>query len=162
MYQFPPLSNLNNLPRYNIPGNSNPGLGQTQLPSFNSISKGVNSVGNNLQANITLPPANQLLNSPNGQSSAEHLPNHLDNGSIAASQSPVREQAGSRLPSVSDAAAAAAAAAAVDDQKGNPNYKPLNVKDALYYLDQVKLQFRNQTDVYNNFLDIMKDFKSQK
>ncbi|ODQ49447.1 hypothetical protein PICMEDRAFT_23790, partial [Pichia membranifaciens NRRL Y-2026] len=41
------------------------------------------------------------------------------------------------------------------------NYKPLNVKDALYYLDQVKLQFRNQTDVYNNFLDIMKDFKSQ-
>ncbi|GAV28388.1 hypothetical protein PMKS-001859 [Pichia membranifaciens] len=63
-----------------------------------------------------------------------------------------------KLPSVSDAAAAAA----VDDQKGNPNYKPLNVKDALYYLDQVKLQFRNQTDVYNNFLDIMKDFKSQK
>ena len=40
-------------------------------------------------------------------------------------------------------------------------YRPLNVKDALSYLDQVKIQFYNQSDVYNNFLDIMKDFKSQ-
>lgn len=40
-------------------------------------------------------------------------------------------------------------------------YKPLNVKDALLYLDQVKMQFYSQADVYNNFLDIMKDFKSQ-
>lgn len=53
-------------------------------------------------------------------------------------------------------------------QKGIPNrstatnvYRPLNVKDALSYLDQVKIQFYNQADVYNNFLDIMKDFKSQ-
>lgn len=37
----------------------------------------------------------------------------------------------------------------------------MNVKDALSYLDQVKIQFFNQADVYNNFLDIMKDFKSQ-
>lgn len=41
-------------------------------------------------------------------------------------------------------------------------YRPLNVKDALSYLDQVKIQFYNQSDVYNNFLDIMKDFKSQR
>lgn len=41
-------------------------------------------------------------------------------------------------------------------------YRPLNVKDALSYLDQVKIQFYNQADVYNNFLDIMKDFKSQR
>lgn len=40
-------------------------------------------------------------------------------------------------------------------------YRPLNVKDALSYLDQVKIQFYNQAEVYNNFLDIMKDFKSQ-
>ena len=37
----------------------------------------------------------------------------------------------------------------------------LNVKDALSYLDQVKFQFQDQPDVYNKFLDIMKDFKSQ-
>ena len=34
-------------------------------------------------------------------------------------------------------------------------------KDALTYLDQVKVQFHDQPEVYNRFLDIMKDFKSQ-
>lgn len=37
----------------------------------------------------------------------------------------------------------------------------LNVSDALGYLDAVKKQFEDQTDVYNQFLDIMKEFKSQ-
>ncbi|WFD35920.1 hypothetical protein MCUN1_002790 [Malassezia cuniculi] len=37
----------------------------------------------------------------------------------------------------------------------------LNVRDALLYLDQVKVQFTDHPDVYNRFLDIMKDFKSQ-
>ena len=40
--------------------------------------------------------------------------------------------------------------------------RPLNVTDALGYLDCVKQQFADQSDVYNRFLDIMKDFKSQK
>ncbi len=35
------------------------------------------------------------------------------------------------------------------------------VEDALSYLDQVKLQFGNQPQVYNDFLDIMKEFKNQ-
>jgi hypothetical protein len=39
--------------------------------------------------------------------------------------------------------------------------RPLNVTDALSYLDAVKVQFQDQPDVYNKFLDIMKDFKSQ-
>ena len=33
--------------------------------------------------------------------------------------------------------------------------------DALSYLDQVKVRFVDQPDVYNQFLDIMKEFKSQ-
>ena len=40
--------------------------------------------------------------------------------------------------------------------------RPLNVTDALSYLDAVKKQFEDKPDVYNDFLDIMKDFKSQK
>lgn len=32
-------------------------------------------------------------------------------------------------------------------------------QDALSYLDQVKVQFADRPDVYNKFLDIMKDFK---
>ncbi|KAK0215615.1 histone deacetylase complex, SIN3 component [Armillaria fumosa] len=39
--------------------------------------------------------------------------------------------------------------------------RPLNVTDALSYLDAVKIQFQDQPDVYNQFLDIMKEFKSQ-
>lgn len=39
--------------------------------------------------------------------------------------------------------------------------RPLNVTDALSYLDAVKIQFQDKPDVYNHFLDIMKDFKSQ-
>lgn len=39
--------------------------------------------------------------------------------------------------------------------------RPLNVTDALSYLDAVKIQFQDRPDVYNQFLDIMKDFKGQ-
>ena len=46
------------------------------------------------------------------------------------------------------------------DQQGGGD-RPLNVSDALSYLDSVKLQFADQPEVYNKFLDIMKDFKSQ-
>ncbi len=41
-----------------------------------------------------------------------------------------------------------------------PIQATLNVKDALSYLDQVKVQFAEQPDVYNRFLDIMKDVSS--
>jgi len=41
------------------------------------------------------------------------------------------------------------------------NDRPLNVTDALSYLDAVKSRFHDRTDVYNKFLDIMKDFKTQ-
>ncbi|ORY57174.1 paired amphipathic helix protein Sin3b [Pseudomassariella vexata] len=40
-------------------------------------------------------------------------------------------------------------------------HTPVILQDALSYLDQVKVQFADQPDVYNRFLDIMKDFKSQ-
>ncbi|CAK7236960.1 Transcriptional regulatory protein sin3 [Sporothrix curviconia] len=42
----------------------------------------------------------------------------------------------------------------------NQGQQPI-LNDALSYLDQVKVQFHEQPDVYNRFLDIMKDFKSQ-
>ncbi|GAA6060761.1 hypothetical protein JCM10212_006741 [Sporobolomyces blumeae] len=37
----------------------------------------------------------------------------------------------------------------------------LNVRDALSYLDRVKVTFAEQTEVYDRFLTIMKEFKSQ-
>eukprot|EP00794_Sanderia_malayensis_P006513 gene6513-7257_t len=44
---------------------------------------------------------------------------------------------------------------------GQQHFQRLKVEDALSYLDQVKLQFGSQPHVYNEFLDIMKEFKSQ-
>ncbi|XP_075219291.1 paired amphipathic helix protein Sin3a-like isoform X2 [Lycorma delicatula] len=40
-------------------------------------------------------------------------------------------------------------------------FQRLKVEDALTYLDLVKMKFSNQPQVYNDFLDIMKEFKSQ-
>ena len=42
-----------------------------------------------------------------------------------------------------------------------PNGQQPILNDALMYLDEVKVRFVDQPDVYNQFLDIMKDFKSQ-
>jgi hypothetical protein len=44
---------------------------------------------------------------------------------------------------------------------GSSDARPLNVTDALGYLDSVKMQFTDEPNVYNKFLDIMKEFKSQ-
>ena len=39
--------------------------------------------------------------------------------------------------------------------------RELRVEDALMYLDQVKMEFGDRPQIYNEFLDIMKTFKSQ-
>ena len=46
-------------------------------------------------------------------------------------------------------------------QQQQQQYQRLKVEDALSYLDKVKFQFSSQPEVYNKFLDIMKEFKSQ-
>ncbi|CAG7726194.1 unnamed protein product [Allacma fusca] len=46
-------------------------------------------------------------------------------------------------------------------QSSSQSEQRLKVEDALNYLDQVKYKFGNQPQVYNDFLDIMKEFKSQ-
>lgn len=49
----------------------------------------------------------------------------------------------------------------MDPQSYSSPDRPLNVKDALSYLDAVKVKFSEQPDVYNHFLDIMKEFKNE-
>lgn len=46
-------------------------------------------------------------------------------------------------------------------QQQQQQYQRLKVEDALSYLDKVKFQFQSQPNIYNMFLDIMKEFKSQ-
>ena len=43
-----------------------------------------------------------------------------------------------------------------------PEYSQVKFEKALDFLDQVKLQFANQPQVYKLFLNIMKDFKAQR
>ncbi|GAA98485.1 uncharacterized protein L969DRAFT_88610 [Mixia osmundae IAM 14324] len=83
---------------------------------------------------------------------------HLSNGSAGANQlmQGISADALAVLPGADlgpDDLPSAAAHAAL--------YRPLNVKDALSYLDDVKLRFRDVPEVYNRFLDVMKEFKTQ-
>ncbi|KAJ3286991.1 Transcriptional regulatory protein sin3, partial [Borealophlyctis nickersoniae] len=71
----------------------------------------------------------------------------------ASAPLPTHLSASSTVASLAVAEAAANA--------GSQDRPPVNVKDTLSYLDQVKSQFRDQPEVYNRFLDIMKDVKSQ-
>lgn len=48
-----------------------------------------------------------------------------------------------------------------DDQVLHPSGRELKVEDALLYLDQVKLEFGDRPKIYNEFLEIMKNFKAQ-
>lgn len=170
-----------NLPRYNIPSGSQQ---HTQLPSLSNITQ--NNSNNDNVSNIKLPPPNQLLNN-NGNKSPNEQNGNIMNTNTTNSNTPIYESAATPaknqqpqqnqqpLSTVTNNTNTTVSTSndtnqsnipvsntALTEEQNNSNYKPLNVKDALYYLDQVKLQFRNQTDVYNNFLDIMKDFKSQK
>merc|ERR1739838_814968 len=77
--------------------------------------------------------------------------------STSMAQGPPPQQGGVG-PSMVQSAAAAAAAGST---QGSGQFQRLKVEDALSYLDQVKLRFGKQPQVYNDFLDIMKEFKSQ-
>lgn len=50
---------------------------------------------------------------------------------------------------------------AQQQQSPSTNFQRLKVEDALSYLDLVKYKFGSKPQVYNDFLDIMKEFKSQ-
>ena len=44
---------------------------------------------------------------------------------------------------------------------GGAQFQRLKLEDYLLYLDKVKHKFRNQPQVYNKFMDIFKQFRSQ-
>ena len=77
--------------------------------------------------------------------------------SSASSSSASTPTAQSNAP----ATTASAQPSTTPNQTSNNQFYRLKVEDALSYLDQVKFQFERQPEVYNHFLDIMKEFKSQ-
>lgn len=65
-------------------------------------------------------------------------------------------------PGVSEPGPAPGPAPGPQGPPGAYGGRRLNIEDALSYLDTVKSQFQDNPDVYNNFLDIMKEFNTQK
>jgi hypothetical protein len=146
------------------------------LPSIMN-SNPMNSMPSGGSAGYNLPPIPQ----PQSQTATPSLPPPREQSqqpppSSASSSNqqppPGRPAPGpsAPLPSVSAATHTPGRAATPPSAAGmmasasqsTTSYRPLNVKDALTYLDQVKVQFQERPDVYNKFLDIMKDFKSQR
>ncbi|SCV74211.1 BQ2448_6643 [Microbotryum intermedium] len=67
-------------------------------------------------------------------------------------------------PNSTATAAPTSSGAATPNSAAGPNsaaFRPLNVRDALAYLDRVKQQFSAEYTVYDQFLTIMKEFKTQ-
>lgn len=94
-------------------------------------------------------------------------PNNLDTQQVAAAKSPLPALKDLLNPPSTLVPPRSQTSTPVMPSNGSPenpasaSARPLNVTDALSYLDAVKVQFQDKPDVYNHFLDIMKDFKSQ-
>lgn len=129
-------------PRPTVPQDEGPGV-QNGLGGAGAANGGGNSVQ---------PPPSRLR-SHESLSGASTRPRSR---ATSDKQEPVQAEGGGNVDS-----AAIANAAAIAASGNNGNNRPLNVTDALSYLDAVKVQFYDKPDVYNHFLDIMKDFKSQ-
>ncbi|CAH6718933.1 transcriptional regulatory protein Sin3p [[Candida] jaroonii] len=169
-YPLPSLQNLGNHQNHSF-----------NIPSINTNDDRINGIQvggqaqpqaqpqpNQVRQTLETQPTNSQspeTNQTNGQSqSPQNQPNSSPSNQTIPMQ-PVLGQPASHIPSHENLTQYSAIAGMNQNVPNRSTtsqvYRPLNVKDALSYLDQVKIQFYNQADVYNNFLDIMKDFKSQ-
>ncbi|KAG8790675.1 Transcriptional regulatory protein sin3 [Ceratobasidium sp. 428] len=101
------------------------------------------------------PGANKLSTSP--AVTRARPPNASLNHSINLSVLPIE----GRAPSLRAHTTPLSSIRAEKIVCSSPRSSPLNVKDTLSYLEMVKIEFQDTPDLYNDFLDIMKDFKSQ-
>jgi paired amphipathic helix protein Sin3a len=98
---------------------------------------------------VSMPPQLVTLSGGPSKPPSPRLEHPQPSTSASQMPPPTGSRPGSRLPSMGSFHVST---------QPSPE-RPLNVTDALGYLDDVKVQFQNQPDVYNHFLDIMKDFK---
>ncbi len=134
-------------PRPAVPQDESPGV-QNGLGGAGGASGGGNS------AQPPPPPPPSRLRSHDSLTGASTRPRSR---AASAKPEPVQTEGGGSGDPITITIANVVNAA----NSNNGNNRPLNVTDALSYLDAVKVQFFDKPDVYNHFLDIMKDFKSQ-
>lgn len=135
---------------------SNPRSPKPAAPPDEAQSTGAGDSGGSGSGNPVQPPQPPppppRLRSHDSLTSASLRPRSRPT-SVKPDPVPVENGSGNGTP--------AAPASNTVQSNGTNNNRPLNVTDALSYLDAVKVQFHDKPDVYNHFLDIMKDFKSQ-
>ena len=142
------IPNVTNNPNSNA---TNPNIGDKHvvLPSFSNLNQDNNTqqqVPHHI-ASINTSSSPVITQPSNLDTTNVNQPQHSTNSlSVASFDNPLPPQQQLQQQ---------------QQQSDDPYYRPLNVKDALTYLEQVKLQFSSRPDIYNHFLDIMKDFKSQ-
>ncbi|KAF8506517.1 hypothetical protein F5888DRAFT_1642843 [Russula emetica] len=126
------------------------------VPPEDVQSTGAGDVGGNGSGNLVQPP--QPPPPPSRLRSHDSL-----TGAAVHPRSRATSVKPDPVPTENGSSNGAPAVPASNSAQGNGsnNNRPLNVTDALSYLDAVKVQFHDKPDVYNHFLDIMKDFKSQ-
>ena len=112
----------------------------------------------------------QATHLPKPDSSEQQTPReeHLDPVATPRMATPVIPARSESMPAASDentlpptTSQRSRRPSPMDPQSYTSLDRPLNVKDALSYLDAVKVKFQEQPDVYNHFLDIMKEFKNE-
>jgi paired amphipathic helix protein Sin3a len=111
-------------------------------PAINPLSSGISS--HQIHPHLNKPNINQM---PNVSMSSMGINNNY-NPMTMNSMNSMPQNPNAMKPPTSNAG-------------GKPQNRVLNVRDALSYLDLVKSQFCDQPDIYNQFLDIMKQFKAQ-
>lgn len=95
----------------------------------------------------------------NQQSSVSQRP--VIEHSSASREAVTRSESHGPVNQEGNSGAVIAATADNTQQDSSHGYRQLKVEDALAYLEQVKQQFQDVPSVYNQFLDIMKEFKAQ-
>ena len=94
-------------------------------------------------------------------SSAQSTPAASEPIPVSAVQQTIPPTTADEAPMTIDSAHHSGSPSPIDPQTYAPVDRPLDVKDAMIYLDAVKVQFQDQPDIYNRFLDIMKEFKNE-
>ncbi|ORX65773.1 hypothetical protein K493DRAFT_412767 [Basidiobolus meristosporus CBS 931.73] len=147
--QLPPLSS-NSHSMLHQP--NQPGVLPHYLPPLNSShNQQLSPMSVSMMAPHSIVPPPLTLPHVNHSGAMNNIgSNYLEHQRPPPVHSPPPNVIRSRTPSIQPS-----------NQPSSKEYRPLNVRDALSYLDQVKIQFHDKPDVYNRFLDIMKDFKTQ-
>lgn len=150
--------------------------------SVSTFATAIHSVNNNppnvapssatiVPSSATIVPSSTIVvTSMNpGMNSTNNRDNNRDNSSAFASQPPCNTN--SSQVNLSNSAQVSGQSNLTSSQQSltpsqqsltsSQQFQRLKVEDALSYLDKVKYSFNNQPQVYNDFLDIMKEFKSQ-